>query len=412
MVQWRGDDHDEVMQSNRDPEMSAQNHPRTMSRKNYEDRDQVPADLKGLEDALAKRDAEIKRFAKEANARLLEVEQKLCRRGAGSDDDSAPGTSSMAEAYKGLLESDGLAAMKSGATTTGRIELGLGLKALTSLQGSPETPPVGIPVQPARAGYVLPPQHRNTILDLLPSRPITSNSLEAPMVDGVSLSQADYQEGEGTEKEEGVFVTSEETFHVATIAEHITVSKQLLADEVSLMGTINRLLTYWVLRKANMEVLSGDGARFHIKGLTEYATTATSTAGLSPADRIGEAMAVHQNAGFHPNLVIVNPTDWFKMASERTTDGEYVAGGWDKPAAPNVWNTRVVPAAELPAGTALILDTGWMEVLDREKATVMISDQHDRNFTRNLVTILGEIRLGLYVANSGAVVEVDLTTTP
>ncbi|MGH8074975.1 MAG: phage major capsid protein [Lysobacter sp.] len=367
------------------------------------------SDIAGLADALAKRDAEIKNFTDGANARLLEVEQKLARRGTGAEE-SHTGPEALNTAYKGVLESDGLRAMReSGATTTGRIELGLGLKALTSLQGSPETVPAGINVQPVRTGFVLPPQHPNRILEVLPSRPITTNSLEAPMVDSASLSQADYQEGEGVEKEEGVFITTDETFYVATIAEHITVSKQVLADEATLMGTINRLLTYWVLRKANLELLSGDGAKFHIKGLFEYATAATPPEGLSPADRIGYAMAVHQNQGFQPSLVLVNPTDWFLMSSERNTDGGYVAGGWDKPAAPTVWNTRVVPASEIPAGKALVVDTGWLEVLDRQQATVMISDQHDRNFTKNLVTILGEIRVGLYVANSGAVVEVDLT---
>lgn len=382
-----------------------------MQRKNAGERDdEFPRDMKGLADALASRDAEIKRFAQEANARLLDVEQKLARRGGGDDHLSdVPGD--LSTAYKGVLESDGLRAMReNGATTTGRIELGLGVKALTSLQGSPADPPAGINVQPARAGFVLPPQHPNRILEVLPSRKISSNSLEAPVVDPASLSQADYQEGEGVEKEEGVFIATEETFYVATIAQHITVSKQVLADEATLMSTINRLLTYWVLRKANIEVLNGDGAKFHIKGLFQHATTATPPAGLSPADRIGYAMAAHQNQGFEPGLVLVNPTDWFLMSSERSDTGEYVAGGWDKPAAPTVWNTRVVPASEIPTGKALVVDTGWLELLDRQQATVMISDQHDRNFTKNLVTILGELRLGLYVANSGAVVEVDLTT--
>src|SRR5690606_34334894 len=125
---------------------------------------------------------------------LLEVEQKLARRGAGAEEIHT-GPEALNTAYKGVLESDGLRAMReSGATTTGRIELGLGLKALTSLQGSPETVPAGINVQPVRTGFVLPPQHQNRILEVLPSRPITTNSLEAPMVDSASLSQADYQE--------------------------------------------------------------------------------------------------------------------------------------------------------------------------------------------------------------------------
>lgn len=97
------------------------------------------------------------------------------------------------------------------------------------------------------------------------------------------------------------------------------------------------------------------------------------------------------------------------ITSERSEHtGEYVAGGWDKPAAPTVWNTRVVPASSIARGTALVLDTAWLEVLDRQKVTVLVSDQHEKNFTTNKVTILAEMRLGLYVANTAAIVEVSL----
>lgn len=378
----------------------------------------IPADqdMKGVVDALNERDAEITQFAEktvqtvtEHNARLLEVEQKLARRGGGGN--AVEDQSGLEQAYKGLVQSDGLKAMREeGATSSGRIVLDVGLKALTSLQGSPAATPVGIDVAPQRAGMVAPVQRPLRILEVLPSRPVTSNTFEAPLIDAASLTQADYQEGEGTEKPEGVFSVVPATFAIATIAEHITVSKQVLDDERTLLGTIDRLLRYDVMRKADTELVDGDGAKFHIKGLTEYTTPFVGSPGLAPADRIGEAMAAHQNAGFMPNVVLVNPMDWFKMSSERSEEtGEYVAGGWDKPAVPTVWNTRVIPASTVAQGTALVLDTAWLEVLDRQQVTVLISDQHDKNFTTNKVTILAEMRLGLYVANTAAIVEVTLS---
>ena len=373
-------------------------------------------DMKGVIDALNERDEEITQFAEKAagrltehDARLLEVEQKLARRGSalGGGDESHKG---LEQVYKGLLNADGLKAMREeGATTSGRIVLDIGLKALTSLQGSPEATAVGIDVAPQRAGMVAPVQRPLRILEVLPSRPVTSNTYQAPLISADTLTSAGYQEGEGQEKPEGTFSVVPTDFPIATIAEHITVSKQVLDDERTLLGVVDRLLRYDVMRKADTEIANGDGAKFHIKGLLKYTTPFASTAALKPADRIGEAMATHQNAGFMPNLVLVNPLDWFKMSSERSEEtGEYVAGGWDKPAAPTVWNTRVIPTSAIPQGTAAVIDTAWLEVLDRQQATVLVSDQHDRNFTTNKVTILCELRVGLYVANTGAIIEVTL----
>ncbi|MBN4938237.1 hypothetical protein JY409_09315 [Stenotrophomonas maltophilia] len=100
------------------------------------------ADMHDLIRTLNQRDAEISEFAekavqsvKEHDARLLDVEQKLARRaGCGNAVEDQAG---LEQAYKGLVQSDGLKAMREeGATSTGRIVLDVGLKALTSLQGS------------------------------------------------------------------------------------------------------------------------------------------------------------------------------------------------------------------------------------------------------------------------------------
>lgn len=49
-----------------------------------------------------------------------------------------------------------------------------------------------------------------------------------------------------------------------------------------------------------------------------------------------------------------------------------------------------MPASSIPQGTALVLDTAWLEVLDRQQVTVLVSDQHEKNFTTNKVTILAD----------------------
>lgn len=67
----------------------------------------------------------------------------------------------------------------------------------------------------------------------------------------------------------------------------------------------------------------------------------------------------------------------FQRARRKT--GEYVAGGWDKPAATTVWNTHLVPASSIPQSTARVLDTTWLKVLDRQEVTVLVCDRHEKN---------------------------------
>jgi HK97 family phage major capsid protein len=104
----------------------------------------------------------------------------------------------------------------------------------------------------------------------------------------------------------------------------------------------------------------------------------------------------------------MHPVHEFKIMSERTTTGEYVAGGWSTPNQSNIWSLQRVATPAIAAGTALVLDRNVVLVLDREQPTVLVSTESRNNFIRNLMTILGEIRLGLAILNPSAIKSVTL----
>ena len=82
------------------------------------------------------------------------------------------------------------------------------------------------------------------------------------------------------------------------------------------------------------------------------------------------------------------------------------------PIAPMLWNVPVVASPSVPLGQALTIDTSFVTVLDREAPSVMLSNSHADYFVRNLVAILGELRAGLEVRDTGAVnkVAIDVVT--
>src|SRR5690606_6458568 len=115
-----------------------------------------------------------------------------------------------------------------------------------------------------------------------------------------------------------------------------------------------------------------------------------------PADRVGEAITSLKARGWNPNVVVMNPADWFTIASERaeTGNGQYVLGSPRDPSPASLWGVPVVVTVAMPAGKALVLDTTTLALLDRQEVTVEASRHDGNNFRRNLVTILAELRAG------------------
>jgi hypothetical protein len=56
---------------------------------------------------------------------------------------------------------------------------------------------------------------------------------------------------------------------------------------------------------------------------------------------IGPALTDLKAAGWNPNVIVMNPRDWFAIESERANDGDgkYVIGTPRDPAPPSLWGT-------------------------------------------------------------------------
>lgn len=127
-----------------------------------------------------------------------------------------------------------------------------------------------------------------------------------------------------------------------------------------------------------------------------------------PADRIGAASAYLQAEGYTPGVVFLNPQDWFAIASERTLQNEYVAAGWTAPASPTIYGLTAIATPSIAIGTALVMDPAVAVVGLRQSPTVEMSREHNGAFTKNLVTVLAELRLALLVMDAGGMASVSL----
>src|SRR5690606_27816871 len=175
---------------------------------------------------------------------------------------------------------------------------------------------------------------------------------------------------------------------------------------------IDGMIRNKLLSRLEHQLINGTGAQGKIKGFLALATAFTPVIGATPADRIGESLVTQLDSGYQPNLVIMNPMDWFRLQITKTaTEEEYLFGSPTMPLPPALWNTPIVTTPSIAQGTALTVDTSFTTVLDRQTPSVMLSNSHKDYFTRNLVAILGELRAGLEVLDTGAIYELDLGVT-
>lgn len=362
---------------------------------------QVTEALDGIKKQVEQKQAQVQKEISGIRDEITELAQKGNTLPAGLNTASKNSIKSI------FTKSAGFKAYQEGQTNSGRVDTGLSVKALTSLQGSAEDPAVGIDVTPqSMGGFVMPSLKPARLFERLNSLPMASNALKFTRLSAFS-NAADYQAGEGTLKAEQDITPASVTAPVATIAVSQTSSKQVLDDDSNLGVTLDRLLRASILEKVENELVNGSGGADNISGLITEATAFAPTA-TTKAEIIGEAIASLQGEGYTPDIVAISPADWFAIRSERATGGEYVAGGWMQLAAPNVYGIPVVVVPALAAGTAMVIDSQFVDVLDRQALTLMASDSHKDNFTRNLVTLLAEIRVGLAVYDSGAVLSMSI----
>jgi len=245
------------------------------------------------------------------------------------------------------------------------------------------------------------------LLDVLPSRPTSSDSVEY-----VKLSvtgDAAEQEQEGDTKAELDFEGALDTANIVTIAGWTAVSKQVLADNNALQAAIDRVIRQKVLSRLENRIINGTGGQGKIDGLLNQATVFVPTIGDNTPDVIGEALTTLDTYGYRPNLVVVHPLDFFENVQiVKDADGNYIFGSPSAPQAPNMWNTTIVRTPAMPRGTGMVLDTSTTTVLDREQMSVVLSNSHADFFVRNLVAILGEMRAGLEVIDTSAIYKFDL----
>lgn len=248
-----------------------------------------------------------------------------------------------------------------------------------------------------------------TIRQLIPTIGVSSNAVTS--MRELAWTNNAAETAQAAAKPESDLTFEQYTVPVQTVAHWIKVSNQLLADAPAIAAYIDTRLRDGLAQRIDAQLLNGNGTAPNLSGMTNAGnfTAYTPASGDNLAESINKAKYQLWAAGNAPDVVIVNPADWSKLELLKTTDGAYLYGPPGTIANAMPFGVRVVMSNNMAAGKFLIGNLrGSTTLFDRQTTTVEMGYVND-DFTKNLVTIRAEERLGLAVDRPSGILYGDIT---
>lgn len=300
-----------------------------------------------------------------------------------------------------IAKSESFAAFSNGDTRSFRIRLERSIheaKALTSEQGSPNSPADGYNVQPTRLdGIYNYPIRPLSIVDVMSRLQVSTNQFEHHRINSDYTDAAAVQATEGSSKAEQAIDPTLVVSNISTVAVTLPVSRQVLADVPALNASLAQILGHGVMKRLESELIAGAGGQGEILGLQSIANAAVadSPAGDLP-DLINDNLADLQAEGWMPNAILMHPRTWATIRAERDND-QYLLGPPGSSVGNTLWNTPVVVSPVVQEGRFFVGDFRQSFLLDRQSLTIEAFEQHSDFARKNLVLMRAEVRAGLAV---------------
>ena len=218
---------------------------------------------------------------------------------------------------------------------------------------------------------------------------------------------------EGADKPETTFNVTAKTGQVKTIATWTKVSEQLFADKSQLINILDNNLTHAVDVTVQNQLISGDGTGENLSGIsksgnfTDYVTssgTATNT-----IDLLRNVAFKMRGANIDNLTILINWTDWSALLGLKSTSNEYLINGILDPVKQTIYGIPVVLSSAITAGKFAMGNFKMGGIVFDKTAMGLEIDRTGDDFTKNLITIRAERRLGFAVVQPKAICYGDLT---
>lgn len=212
---------------------------------------------------------------------------------------------------------------------------------------------------------------------------------------------------EGAAKSLADFDWVEATKKAEKITEYMKLTKESLDDIPFQQSEVYNEIITGIALKLDGDLYSGSGTTPVIKGITGYAPTISLTGtpflvangGVKAANRMDVvriAKWVVDNNYFSANYVLLNSVDAAQMDLVKDSNGQYLIPPFASADHARIAGLPVIVNNGVTAGTFLVGDFSKSNLGIREDIVLSVGYEND-DFTKNLVTILGEMRAVHYI---------------
>lgn len=265
---------------------------------------------------------------------------------------------------------------------------------------------------PTRLPLVVRPNVRTPVRSLLPTGTITTGALEYIRETGFTNNAAPVAEG-GLKPESGITLEVI-TDTVKTIAHWIPITRQAAEDADRVMAYVENRLLQGLQLQEDTQILFGSGTGQNLAGIVTLATAySRRQAGDTFIDTLRRAMTQVSLAELLADGIVVNPADWETIELAKDDNGRYIWVSVNDGGILRLFKVPVIVTTAMPQNQFLVGGfQGGAQLLDRQEATVEMSDQDRDNFIRNTITLRAEERVGLEVYRPEAFVTGEFEETP
>lgn len=250
-----------------------------------------------------------------------------------------------------------------------------------------------------------------TIRQQIPTINVSSNAVNS--LREASNTNAAAEVAQGGAKQESDITFEQYNVNIETVAHWIKVSNQLLADAPAIAAYIDTRLRDGLAQRVDAQLLNGDGLAPNLSGLTNAGnfTAFTPDSGANLAESINKAKYDRWAVGEVVDTAIVNPADWAAMEvlREGAGTGAYLYGTPGTTAGRTVFGIDIVLSPNMPTGSFLVGALRTSAVIYQRQGAVVEMGFVNDDFTRNLVTLRCEERLGLGIDRPMGIVYGDIT---
>ena len=228
-------------------------------------------------------------------------------------------------------------------------------------------------------------------------------------IGGRSLTYAEFAPGEGdaTWVPEGGMKPSmdatlaEKTITAGKVALTVKLTEETLTDLPQLVAEIRAEIINRIGLAEEEGILNGTGEGGKIKGVgTDMPGFSLGTFKIEKANTYDVIVAAYtqvvsvSNMAYRPNVVLMNPIDYAQMQLTKDVNGQYLR--------PFQVGDELIPGLRVEASTAVkqgdivLGDFNYLNIRDVWALSITFGWEND-DFTKNLVTMIGEKRLMAYI---------------